>query len=124
MRRAVVAVFVVGLLAALFATKPSRDDFDRELTSILREAISSTSYDKDKGIFSNVTMLGCKLRTDDCLNILKSTYTVTNKNYGLFTRHQVAGPGASIDCWGIFRQFICNSEVSVPTVRNALQALW
>ena len=49
-----------GLLLLLFATKPSREDFDRELDSMLREAISTTSYGKGKDVLSNLTALGCK----------------------------------------------------------------
>lgn len=124
MRIAILSLVLFFVLSAiLFTTKPSRDDFDQELTSILREAITSTSYG-DGGLLSNMTMLGCKLRSGDCLTILKSLYTVSNNNYVLVTRHRVSGPGASIDCWGILKQFVCESKVSIPTVANALNSLW
>jgi hypothetical protein len=121
-----VAALVVGLiLLALFATKPTRGDFDQELDSMLREAISTTTYDNGKTIDANLTAVGCKLRTNDCLNILRKTYSVSNKNFIFVTRHDVSGPGASIRCWGLLKQFVCDTtSVSVPTIRGTLETLW
>jgi hypothetical protein len=118
--------FMVSLiLVALFVSKPSRDDFDRELDSILRETIGSANFDGSKSIDSNLTALSCKLRTNDCLTILRKTYSISNKNFVFFTRHDVSGPGASIGCWGFLKQFICDTTaVSVPTMRSTLELLW
>jgi len=118
------SLLTIGLLLSLFATKPSRQDFDRELASMLREAVNSTSYDNGKDVLSNLTTIGCKFRTDDCLEILRKTYTISNKNYVFFTRHDVSGSGASISCLGLLKQFVCNASISVPTIQNALKSLW
>ncbi len=120
----IASLLVFDLLLLLFATKPSREDFDRELTSKLREAISSTYFDNGKDILSNLTIIGCELRTEDCLEMIRKTYRIANRDGILFTRNYANGPGASIDCWGVLRQFICTSTVSVPTIRNALKSLW
>jgi hypothetical protein len=119
-----IGLLALGFLLLLFATKPSREDFDHELDSTLREAISANSYDNSKDVLSNLTSLGCKLRTEDCLELIKKTYTISNRNYIFFTRNHVSGPGASITCWGVLKQFICGSTVSIPTIRNALKSLW
>lgn len=117
-------VLVTVLLLALFASKPSREDFDRELAAMLREAIGSTSRDRGKDIVSNLAAVGCKLRPIDCSEILMRTYSISNRDYIFVTRHDVTGPGAAINCVGLLKQFICDASVSVPTVRSALRSLW
>jgi hypothetical protein len=61
----ILSLAVIGLILALlmFAAKPSREDFDREMASMLREAISGASYDHRKDLLSNLAAIGCKLRT-------------------------------------------------------------
>jgi len=76
-----VDVLAFVFLLLLIATKPSREDLDREVASLLREAISSTTYDNGKNILSNLTTLGCRLRIDDCLEIIKKAYSISNSDY-------------------------------------------
>jgi hypothetical protein len=106
----------------MFASRPSRDDFDKELTWILREAISNTRVTKNGDPLDNLTALGCRLSTEHCLQVLKNIYGVTNSNFLLFSRHVVRGPGANISCFGVIKQFVCPTiEVSVPALTNALR---
>lgn len=120
----VIGLLAIGILLLLFARKPSREDFDHELASTLGEAIGTRAYYNEKDVLSNLTTLGCKLRTDDCLEIIKKTYTVSNQDYIILTRHIVNGQGASISCWGFLKQFVRSPKVSIPTIKNAVRSLW
>jgi hypothetical protein len=112
------------LLLSLFVAKPSRDDFDRELAAMLREAIGSTTRDQGKDVLSNLAVVGCKMRPADCSEILMRTYSISSRDYIFVTRHDVTGPGALISCVGLLKQFICNASISVPTPHSALRSLW
>jgi hypothetical protein len=123
MRFAVLSVGLVVTILLLFATKPSQDDFDRELAALVREAISSRSYDDAKGLASNLIAVGCKLRTDDCLTVLKKTYSVSSTDYLLFSRRTVTGPRATLQCWGLLKQFICAGDLTLPSVHDGLNSI-
>jgi hypothetical protein len=124
MQLKILSLLTCGLLLSLFVTKPSREDFDRELTSVLREAISASSLDNDNDILSNLTIAGCKLRTNDCMEILRKASSISSRDYIFWTRHDVSGPGTSIACWGLLKQFVCDGSVSVPAITNAVKSFW
>jgi hypothetical protein len=119
-----VSALVAVILVALFATKPSREDFDREVAFMLREAISNTTPDNTKDLVSNLAVIGCRVRAEDCLTVLKRTFSVSTADYIILTRNIVDGPGTKIRCWGLLKQFVCDAGVSVPTLKQALNVLW
>lgn len=109
---------VVALL--FFAAKPSRGDFDRKFTALVRETVTNGTYDANKGIAARLAAVGCKLRIDDCLTILKSAYSVTSRDYVLLSRQRIIGPGTAVDCWGLIRQFVCTGNIAFPPIPDRL----
>jgi hypothetical protein len=114
-----VTVVAIGtLLVSLFAARPSREDFDRELDGIIRDAISSSSYRSGGTVTSKMTSLGCKVRTSECVALLKKAYSISNREFVFFSLHNVYGPNASLSCWGAFWHFVCNGTLTLPTLRG------
>jgi hypothetical protein len=117
------AIAMVSIIIFLFATKPSRDEFDKELTSMMREKLTSPDFNKEKDVSFNLAVLGCKLKPEECLSLIRRAYVVSTYDYFVVTRHVVSGPGASISCFGLLRQFVCDGMVSLPTARNIADKL-
>jgi hypothetical protein len=120
MRLGLFALALAAIALLFFTTKPSRDDFDREFSALVRETVSNSTHDANKGFGAHLAALGCQLRANDCLAILKSAYMITSRDYVLFSQQKVTGPGTTVDCWGLLRQFICTGSMAFPPIPDRL----
>jgi hypothetical protein len=106
----IIGLLIIGVLVLLFASRPTRYDFDRELLYILHEAIGSSHLRDD--LIPSAAVRGCQFRIEDCATIVKSASTVSNTDYVCFTCHQVVSSTGFIDCWGVLKNFMCDVEVT------------
>ena len=85
-------------LFLFFMTKPSREDFDQQVTYMLRSAIGSSSLSNKREVFSNV----------------KSALSVSSTDYLVAAYYEASGAGTDIACWALLTRFACNGGVSMP----------
>jgi hypothetical protein len=85
-------------LFLLFVTKPSKVDFDQQVTDILRSTIGNTSLSNKREIFVN----------------MKRALSISNTDYFVAAHYEATGSGTDIACWGLLTKLACSGGVALP----------
>ena len=104
-------VILCGLLAALclaaFVTKPSTQATEAHLTTVLRERVIAGDISTQADVLGAAAMIGCKLRPQDCADLLRRGIDMQIADRTLYTRIDVSGFGEDARCYGLFGRFWC-----------------
>lgn len=84
-------------LFALIVTKPSRQDFEKQVTDILRATIGNSTLTNKREVFSTI----------------KSALSVTSTDYLVTARYEASGGGSDIACWALLTKFACSGGVAL-----------
>lgn len=106
MVRALIVVILL-LVAAAFFTRPDARAAESALREHLLRAVAREEIGKSRGAAGNVALITCKIRPNECFDLVRSQLYTVYTDYGLFTRFSVRGFGKRASCIGAFTTFIC-----------------
>lgn len=108
MRRLLILLGVPGLLCvAAWATKPSAEKTEAHLNRVLRAHVDSQDLSEQDDVIGTAALIGCKLRPDDCVRLLRRGIEMTIEDRTLYTRIDVTGFDRDAQCYGVFGKFLC-----------------
>jgi hypothetical protein len=102
-------VFVLLLLAggAAYLTKPSEDDAEALLRDQVMTSVAKEEVGAGRDAAANIALAACKLRPNDCYDLLRSGMDVTYTDKTLWLRVDVEGTERRVTCYGVFGRFFC-----------------
>lgn len=102
-------ILVVGILGAgaAYLTKPSPADAEAVLRDEVMQAVAKRELGNGRGTAENLALAACKLRPNDCYDLLRSGLDVSFEDKTLFLRVDVAGFERQATCYGAFTTFFC-----------------
>lgn len=102
----IVLLAILGIAA--FATRPGPAEFDATLEAVIRDRLANTEIGEGGGdAFAQVALVGCKLRPNDCIRLVRDSLDVTFEKRLFTTRVTVEGLNRSATCTGAFDRFFC-----------------
>lgn len=112
MRLLTILVVLLAVLAgAAFATRPGPRQFDALLERAIREKVANTDVDGQGDAIATIALVGCKLRTSDCVKLVRESLDVSFDERAFYTRVHIEAPRRSFDCTGAFGRFFCRKAL-------------
>ncbi len=107
-------VILLALLAgAAFVTKPSEADAEAALREQVMLAVARQELGEGRSTGQNLALAACKLRPNDCYDLLRSGLEVTYSDKTLFLRVDLEGFERRMTCYGAFTRFTCPGGLKV-----------
>lgn len=101
-----VTLTLIAATAAFF-TKPDPQDVERQLKTVLFTELGKAELDDSRDGLGTAALIGCKLRPNDCYELLRSGLDLTYEDRTLYARIDLAGFGRRATCYGAFTKFAC-----------------
>lgn len=98
---------VAVLAAAAWLTKPDEADAEAALRTQLVLALANEDLGGGRSAGENIALAACKLRPNECYDLLRPEIATVYSDFGLFTRVKMAGLGRRATCYGAFTKFVC-----------------
>lgn len=89
-------------LFALIVTKPSRQDFEKQVTDIVRATVGNSTLTNKREVFSAI----------------KSALSVSGTDYLVAARYEASGGGSDIACWAVLTKFACNGGIALVSAES------
>lgn len=103
--RLVVLLALIGGVA--FLTRPGEAEAERNLRDMIVTAINSADIDAANSGVNAVALGLCKLKPDECYELLRSGVETRFQDQVLFTTFEFRGLGKQGLCIGAFTTFFC-----------------
>ena len=102
-------VFLILLIAggAAWTMKPTEEDAEALLQNQVMARVATEQVGEGRDVASNVALAACKLRPDDCYDLLRSGMDVTYTDQTFWLRVDVEGMDRRVTCYGVFERFFC-----------------
>lgn len=97
---------LVAAVAAYF-TKPSEKDVERYLKNTLLLKLATQEVPANGDPLNSVALVGCKLRPNDCYQLVRSGIDLTYDDRTLYAQITLTGFGRHASCYGAFTKFTC-----------------
>ena len=109
----VLLVLAAVLAAAAVMTRPTGADFDAMVERALRDRIAAAEVGATGGTaVGTLALVGCKLRPDDCVRLLRGAMTVRVTRGVFTTRVEFEGLNRRGSCLGAFGRFWCDAGIA------------
>ncbi len=103
--------FLIGLLVlaavAAYFTKPEEADAEAVLREQVMIGVAKEDIGQGRSTAENLALTACKLRPNDCYDLLRSGLDVTYTDQHLFLKVDLEGYERRATCYGAFGQFVC-----------------
>lgn len=102
-------IFVLLLLAggAAYLTKPTEADAEALLRDQVMARVATEEVGEGRDAASNIALAACKLRPNDCYELLRSGMDVRYTDKTLWLQVDVEGMDRRVTCYGVFGRFFC-----------------
>lgn len=111
MRRLMVLLGIaIVVCAAAWVMKPGPEQIEAQLDSALRARVNNQDIAQQSDALSTAALIGCKLRPDDCVALLRRGIELTIEDRTLYTRIGVSGFDQTATCYGAFGRFWCTGQ--------------
>ncbi len=100
-----VALVIVAGVA--FLTKPTEADAEAVLREQVTLLVAREDIGAGRSTGENLALAACKLRPNDCYDLLRSAMDITFTDQTLFLRVDLKGLDRTGTCYGAFTQFVC-----------------
>ncbi len=101
-------ILVLVLAAGIaMATKPGEAEAEAVLREQVMTAVLRQELGEGRSTGENLALAACKLRPQDCYDLLRSGLDVTYSDERFFLRVEVEGFERRATCYGVFGRFFC-----------------
>lgn len=90
-----------------YVTKPDEADAEAVLRDQVMIAVARQELGEGRGPTEALALAACKLRPNDCYELLRSGLDVTYTDKTLYLQVDVAGFDRQARCYGVFTRFVC-----------------
>ncbi len=104
--RFLIVVLSLAALGAYF-TKPSEGDAEAVLREEVMIAVAKRELGDGQSTAETLALAACKLRPDDCYDLLRSGLKLAYTDRTLFLRVDVTGFERRATCYGAYNTFVC-----------------
>lgn len=111
--RLVVLVVIIGGIA--FVTRPGKASAERTLRGMVLAAVNTADIDTASSGANAVALGLCKLKPDECYQLLRSGIETRFEDQALFTTFEFRGLGKQGLCIGAFTRFFCPGGLQADT---------
>lgn len=105
MRFLVLLLFLAA--GAAYLTKPSEADAEGALRERVMSAVARQELGAGRNTGENLALAACKLRPNDCYELLRAGLDVVFEDRTLYLKVDVAGFERQASCYGVFLRFFC-----------------
>lgn len=107
MRNLLAILFLLAVTCgAAILTKPSSEDFDETLRTLLMERVMASDLGSNESGMETLFLAGCKLSPSECFETIRALMDVRFEDQVLYTRADVRGID-EFSCYGAFKTFWC-----------------
>ncbi len=102
-----IILIILLAIGAAFLTKPKEADAEAKLREQVFLDLAHEEIGEGRGTAENIALAACKLRPNDCYELLRSGLDVTYTDRVLFLMVEVVGFERQATCYGAFTTFFC-----------------
>ncbi len=102
-------LLVLGALAAgvAYVTKPDEAAAEATLREQVMLAVAKRQLGEGQSTAQNLALAACKLRPNDCYDLLRSGIDTAFIDRGVFVQFDLTGFERQATCYGAFTRFFC-----------------
>lgn len=101
-------IVLAGLAAGVaFVTKPGEAAAEAELREQVMTAVARRDLGEGQSTAQNLALAACKLRPNDCYDLLRSGIETTFTDHVLYVQFGLTGFDRQATCYGAFTRFYC-----------------